>query len=580
METYLQYQSKQNTDLLAKTLIEAFPDNLELQASLESIKNKKTSWVDKLEKRWNNLKIPVYDERMIRELNHTFTQEKREERTRNAALAGRVPGTPIAAALTESVFSMNSRDLIIRHEACWSGFDPHTNSYFKDPIVYQGKLFLENFEAALIICPESQAVNLISTIENLLTRGEQMGLIPEMYATVFLLFAKKYLSSNYPALVIHQHAPDALFSSLLKLINSDVELEKIRTALIKTQRTPEQMIGIPIIRIKALYQSLYGIKNPELLPLQAAKKCDQHALEGIQYLVSQACAQQYKKFRLLKAEGGDNLTLESAIDFISAVENRNDEAKLREIKRLPHRMSQLDLVSFQATDEISVALTLTDDRNTSRSPSVGSATSRLSSRSNSQGRFGSNRSTPQRDKQAYKGYEERRGKNEKRGQWKDKDEKNWNKDGRKDYKNGWKDERRPTGDRRDKRREEERSKKDEEQRRGRQHGRKETTNVSSDKTSRNKRSVSRNKLFYTQSGEPICCRCGSAAHMGGDCRRYPFKVDKACEQCQFMHPTDHCRFSKASRYQTPPRYKSPVSVKRTVIDNNQPTPNFFQQTLN
>ena len=72
-----------------------------------------------------------------------------------------------------------------------------------------------------------------------------------------------------------------------------------------------------------------------------------------------------------------------------AVENRDDGAKLR------GNMSHLDIVSFQASDDITVAMTQINSENKRDSRTNSRSSSYQSSRSPSQGKY-SNRSTPTR----------------------------------------------------------------------------------------------------------------------------------------------------------------------------------------
>ena len=69
MNNLLHFRSQKNFESILGLLQDALPDNIEVQAKLETLITKKSSYIKKLQKRWITRTVPIYSERDIPEMN-------------------------------------------------------------------------------------------------------------------------------------------------------------------------------------------------------------------------------------------------------------------------------------------------------------------------------------------------------------------------------------------------------------------------------------------------------------------------------------------------------------------------------
>ena len=224
----------------------ALPESTEVQEKLdykEVILHKK-----KLQKEWSDRKIQVFDEKDIKELNLAFQSQETEEELNKTARG------------FEGQQTVDSRSWILKSGSKWLGYDPQSQSYFKDPIFYGGDIdFPRNFESLVINDSQSGSINLIWTVRNILDKGVSMGLTDEDWIQVYLLLAKKHLPLAFPSLSRHSCNLNALFLELVSNINLENELARLRAALCGISRKVSEQIHISVFRIKSLYQMVLSI---------------------------------------------------------------------------------------------------------------------------------------------------------------------------------------------------------------------------------------------------------------------------------------------------------------------------------
>ena len=135
---------------------------------------------------------------------------------------------------------------------------------------------------------------------------------------------------------------DQLFACLVSLINSDVEIAKVRNALTKVSRNPGENVAIPIKKIKSLYVTLYGISRLEWNAEKALLKANNHALSCVRLLINSHTVTELARFTKLKQS-------EDTVNFISSAENQLKECRFQEQTFLPREASHLDINSFDAS---------------------------------------------------------------------------------------------------------------------------------------------------------------------------------------------------------------------------------------
>jgi hypothetical protein len=75
MNNLLHYRNQKNFESILSLLTDALPNNAEVQAKLDTLITKKSSYIKKLLRRWIARYIPIYSERDIREMNLEYLSD-------------------------------------------------------------------------------------------------------------------------------------------------------------------------------------------------------------------------------------------------------------------------------------------------------------------------------------------------------------------------------------------------------------------------------------------------------------------------------------------------------------------------
>ena len=143
------------------------------------------------------------------------------------------------------------------------GFDPTTRKFSylvafnRDP-----SLIFKRFENITIVEPNSNSVNIFSTLKKYIAEFKTLHLLDSHICQVFLYFSKTYLPNNYAALSRFGVDATAYFEALLSLADSENEVIKNRTALDTLRRTPGEPISSVLLKIDSLYSALYAMSMP------------------------------------------------------------------------------------------------------------------------------------------------------------------------------------------------------------------------------------------------------------------------------------------------------------------------------
>ena len=197
-----------------------------------------------LTERFNNRLVSVNNQYTITELNQQFLLDNQHNLIRN-----RVAGA-------QNPTQVDPRNWIVKNHRGWKGWNPHTNSYFAQNIEYEDVLKFDQFRHLIIQDKESKALNLILTIQNLIEEGEKMSLGTEAWIQLWLQLLKDYIPLSWGTLSRYSNDFNQLFACLVSLINSDIEIAKVRNALTKVSRSLGENVAIPVQKIKSLYVTL------------------------------------------------------------------------------------------------------------------------------------------------------------------------------------------------------------------------------------------------------------------------------------------------------------------------------------
>ena len=228
--TIAQLESNRKFEKLLDLFQQIAPNNQAVQKEISTLTNSKANYIKNLQAKWNAIQPPRFTELEIRELNTAYfdtLESTNEERT--------LQGLPRVAMV-------DSKNWIVKTEGNWFGWDPENSRYYIKPLLYEGSInFQKIFEPLVISDRELNSINLIWTIDKILVQGEKMGLSPSGWINVWLTLAKSHLPNDFQSLSRYSSEGDKLFMQLTASINSENEISKLRSALGKITRKPNEM---------------------------------------------------------------------------------------------------------------------------------------------------------------------------------------------------------------------------------------------------------------------------------------------------------------------------------------------------
>lgn len=201
-------ETAENLETVLKLLSEVAPQNLNVQREVEKISKSTTTQINQLTKRWESRKQPFWSEISLRELNSQYLAEQKQN-------------TVIKQSLGLPLCDVEARNFIVKSNSVWRGFQLETGTYLSDPLVFEGSLdFARNFEPLVVVDRDSQAVNLIWSIQKLICKGEEMGLSNNLYVQLFLTFCKNFIPTSFQAVSRYSDNLDGLFTTMVSNVNS------------------------------------------------------------------------------------------------------------------------------------------------------------------------------------------------------------------------------------------------------------------------------------------------------------------------------------------------------------------------
>ena len=118
--------------------------------------NKNEPTIQRLLSKWNNRKRPVHTAQSIFLLCAQDLQERKRDELLNQAVNYDLP------------VLLDPRNQVNKGRSKWTGFDPTTGEYFKDPIELGVKVRWDDYQHLCIIEASSGAVNLVQTFSDIL----------------------------------------------------------------------------------------------------------------------------------------------------------------------------------------------------------------------------------------------------------------------------------------------------------------------------------------------------------------------------------------------------------------------------
>ena len=359
--TIQQLENQENWKKLYEILAEAHPGRDDIQAELGKLSNNKNSYVKQIQAQWEAKPTPLYTEADIKRINSAWYSN----RTVNG-----VVGSLLDRVSTE----VHPRDWIIKSEQKWIAWDSENSEYMSLPIRFDGEIKFEKFYEQLIISDrKSSSCNLIWSIRKLIDAGGAACLSDTNWISLWLTFAKKYMSSAYPTLSRYSDNLEVLFRTMISNINADEEVSKLRSTMSKLNRSPGTPLQVPLYELKSYYELLVGINFPLMEPETVTTRSDSYASNCTKFFITKNTRVALDSFVQMKMQKGEKTNLMSICQVVGHHEASNPADQLQTVMFLPEHATRLDIQMSSATnvEELFINSTIIDrgrPRQDSKSP--------------------------------------------------------------------------------------------------------------------------------------------------------------------------------------------------------------------
>ena len=359
--TIQQLENQENWKKLYEILAEAHPGRDDIQAELGKLSNNKNTYVKQLQAQWESKPTPLYTEADIKRINSAWYSN----RTVNG-----VVGTLLDRVTTE----VHSRDWIIKSEQKWIAWDSENSEYMSLPIRFDGEIKFEKYYEQLIVSDrKSSSCNLIWSIRKLIDAGGAACLSDTNWISLWLTFAKRYMSSAYPTLSRYSDNLEVLFRTMISNINADEEVSKLRSTMSKLNRSPGTPLQVPLYELKSYYELLVGINFPLMEPETVTTRSDSYASNCTKFFITKNTRVALDSFVQMKTQKGEKTNLMSICQVVGHHEASNPADQLQSVMYLPEHATRLDIQMSSASnvEELFINSTIIDrgrPRQDSKSP--------------------------------------------------------------------------------------------------------------------------------------------------------------------------------------------------------------------
>ena len=546
-------ETKEQLEQILVAVNEALPENEKIKTQLSKYSQSKETFIKQLQSLWYERELPIYTELQIRQMNAAYYSQKERNQ--------------IASGLHgKDMVNMDGRNWVIKTSTCWRGWNANESAYYDSPLLFEGEIGYEkNFQPLIVSDPESKSVNLIISMTKIIKRGAEMCLSDSNWATLFLTFAKNHMANDHQTLSKYSDDLDNLFEGIVKSVNADSEIAKIRTSLSNISRKPGMSIQTPLYRLKSLYEMLISINLPNISTNDAKIRADYFACNVAKHLVTNNTAKIIADYIIIRQQRAETMNLMKLCNIITTHEAGTPADRIQVIMNVPASAARMDQSISEANnvEELLVAASAfpvdgsrtppprRDSRPTSPRFTGGHQSRPPNRQQNTQGWWrGRNGSAHSPNNRRYHQSPQRRGSNS----------------------NSYPQ---PTGGRGNSNngRNSSQQRATTPQRRGNTP----TGNQHGPNNTRNQRgSGSRNgpRRSSTPTGKDRCMRCNSSNHSSEQCETYPFHRGPNCEICGLVHKTKNHRQRTVSGRRDQPRRT--VTTHQVVLDTqpstSQPTP--------
>ena len=292
------------------------------KAICKRIKYKQNPWQLQLKKLWLQTAYPSHDTTSIIQLNCQW--KKNIESVNNARANQRNfylnQGDPASAAQIPDVEdrSMSEKACVVKSDLKSMGWNPALSRF--ETLVNPSKPDITKMTDSIDHCVHSGSINVPRTIMNLLDVGKERGFDEQHYSSLFLQFIQNYLPNSHQAALTYSRDGNALFDFLLSIVDTSQEIAKIRAAILKISRKPEDPISLPVLKMKSLMTSLFFMLDPESTMTNVTKRAERAAIDCFYCLISPECKTWVHSWKRRCQEMNKQVTLLEYLDCVNKTE--------------------------------------------------------------------------------------------------------------------------------------------------------------------------------------------------------------------------------------------------------------------
>ena len=270
-------------------------------------------------------KYPMFNQKTYNQYNEAILSEKRKlyfvkvEHYKNL-------GKTCTDTFLED--SKGFRKNIVEDGGSFFGYDWNTREYFSDPLQYQSEIVdLGAFTGDINFYPDSQNLNLASTLVAMLDRCERKGFGMEQLKSIFHKLCLKYLphlAVNADQCIKEDHIMP-MFKLIVEHIDLTQERNKIAEAREKVSRSPNEDLQAVIGRLRHILLQQISCNNPLLSPEQREEAAELLLIQELPSFITPQCHTRLKQMTKDQLALGLFPTLTDYCRNIQDIENLNPE---------------------------------------------------------------------------------------------------------------------------------------------------------------------------------------------------------------------------------------------------------------
>ena len=250
---------------------------------------------------------------------------------RRDALKTRLQGSGDDAELAKNELLLGEATLhepTVETKGAFYAFDPATGKRKKEPLAYPLEIEWSQFEKYVKKNPYTKTLNLHGTLMKFLEIGKEKGLTRKQLMELIKLLLFHERPENYTS-VSQSEDPFRVFEVTLGLIDYNTHLAKLRVALKKVERRPEECVKSVMGAYSNIVQELLQVQCPDSTETQNEDLADKEALRAIKHFITPDMNKEVQIFKEMYKNMNNQkpAPLQEIFDFIQDCEDRKPEIR-------------------------------------------------------------------------------------------------------------------------------------------------------------------------------------------------------------------------------------------------------------